>query len=240
MVSPLVLAALMMQAAAVQPAGDSVEVEIAVTGTAEVPAQGYRLNAFLSRRQAGSPEPVDTSSLVKELEALEMPERETCMPFNPYGFAGNELMDFGDEEEFAGADDDALAGAPEAVRVAEASRRARSPVPYAGLFACKTEVERAQALIEGRQQRPAILQGVLFDCSEAFDQARLAALSASAQQVEPLARALGMRVGGITRVASAPEDQGVLLISAMFQFQTEPRDTVKVQSALRVTYRLER
>ena len=81
---------------------------------------------------------------------------------------------------------------------------------------------------------------MLFDCSEAFDQARLAALSASAQQVEPLARALGMRVGGITRVASAPEDQGVLLISAMFQFQTEPRDTVKVQSALRVTYRLER
>lgn len=240
MVSSLVLAALVTQAAAVQPASDSVEVEIAVTGTVEVPAQGYRLNAFLSRRQASSAEPVDTSALVKELEALETPERETCMPYNPYGLVGNELMAFGDEEEFADEDDDALAGAPEAVRVAEADRRARSPVPYAGLFASKADVERAQALIEGRQQRRAILQGVLFDCSEAFDQARLAALSASAEQVEPLARALGMRISGITRVASAPEDQSVLLVSAMFQFQTEPRDTVKVQSALRVTYRLER
>jgi hypothetical protein len=190
---------------------------------------------------------------------LEMPERETCLPFNPFGFIANDLAVFDEEdattvtdaadeaaertaeENLEGAAAAARAAAAEAAEDAAVDWRSYSPVSYVGFFSSKASVERAQALLEGHEQRPAVLQPVLFDCSEATDQARLAALTASAVQVEPLARALGMRVVGVTRVASATEDQSLVLFSAMSQLtQNAARDTVKVQSALRVTYRLER
>ena len=111
-----------------QPASDTVEVELSVVGTAEVPAQGYRINAFLIRQSPGASEPVDTAAIIRQLEALEMAERETCLPPNPFGFVGNELATLASEAVEASEE---TGSAPEG---APAEWRLRAPVPHSGLL----------------------------------------------------------------------------------------------------------
>lgn len=232
----LLISAVAALGALPQPASDTVEVELSVVGTAEVPAQGYRINAFLFRQPPGASEPVDTAAIIRQLEALEMPDRETCLPPNRFGFVGNELATLASEAVEASEETDS---APEG---APAEWRLRAPVPHSGLLPSGAAVESAQAVLSNRRQRPAVIQPVLFECDAAFEQARLAALARSAEEVEPIAQALGMRVAGVTRIASDSQTNSLLVLTTLNHMNnaSDPSETVDVQVSLNVTYRLER
>jgi hypothetical protein len=230
------------QSELLSPASDSVEVEIAGLGTVEAPAQGYRINAFLLREVGGAS--VDVADIVRRLEELESVERKVCHPFSPLGFFGADLSAAGAEEEPLDVPAPPEDEAPEANPgdPEEGSDwAAYAPVSYSGLFASRAAVDSVRAVLRERGQRPATVQPVLFDCTAASEQARLAALRDSLKQVTSLAAALGMNVAGITRIAAANDDANLLVMSALSQMTNRGvNDTVEVQVPLRVTYRLER
>lgn len=85
------------------------------------------------------------------------------------------------------------------------------------------------------------IQPVLFDCAAANEAATNAALRKSRVEADALARALGLRNAGATRIEEATGDQAMLVFSAMRGAQSSvAADTVQVPTALQVTFRLDR
>jgi hypothetical protein len=212
-----------------EPASDSVEVKLTVQAVAAVPAQGYRMQAFLGGRTNTAADAVAILDAVAQVEAREIPDREICFPSYPFGFVGNELIE-------------AAAYAEEAEVEASGEAEASAvPRPYSGLFASREAAEEARRLLRPHSRVLPQVQAVLFDCTAAEESARLATLRKSQTEIEAIARALGMRNAGVSRIESPAEAQSLVIFSALRSAQAPAAsDTIEMPAALTMTFRLER
>lgn len=166
---------------------DTVEVEIAVTGEAQVPAQGYRVSAMFS----ASPVPgedgkakvaASKAQAVAAIAPLKPVEAAICAPaIARLGFVGNEAQGGPVEQEW-------MVNMP-------------AFEMYAAVLPDRASAERAvQALREAGASN--IDSGaVLFDCGAAERTARIDALARARVAVVPYAEGLKRRVGGIRKVS---------------------------------------
>jgi hypothetical protein len=218
------------------PASDSVQVELNAFGTAEVPAQAYRVSGLVGAwpSQNGSPplSAADRAAIEAQLEELEMRERESCLPSYPMGFVGNEI-------ELAAAIDAEETG--EAGEAGEGQAAPATPRAYTGLFATRDRAEQARALIGRHASFPVQVQAVLFDCDASHESATLDALRKSRAEADRLARSLQLRNAGVVSISETAADYSVAMLSAFQSMRSgELTETVTVNAALKVTYRFER
>jgi len=212
------------QLAAVQPAGDTVELEILADGSAEVPAEGFQITAMVLQ---------DGRDVVEQLVKMEAPKRETCLPGSLLGFVGNEA--FADEGEV----EEESAQIPVDSGEADAEPRFPAPVYYSGIFASRDKAEQALKLIRSKNSTMRGAAPVLYECEGVFERAKLDALVESAKEAAALADALGMQVAGVTRIADESDQTTVALeLVSMYSTRDFDRDTVKVTRRLKVVYLL--
>lgn len=213
-----------------KPAAEGIEVELSVRGTIEVPAQGYRLGGLLFWDIVA---PGDREAVESRVAELEIRDRIVCLPDYPIGFVSNEVfVDDAPMFDPSVAEGDGT-GQPEAL---PAFDRLTS---YSGLFATRAAAEEARALLKPRRKEALPLQPILFDCAEALDRARIAALAKSANEAEALAVAMGLRNAGVVRIEFADDDPGSAVISAL-RSGGASADTVAASVSIKATFRFER
>ena len=217
------------------PASDSVQVELNAVGSVEVPAQAYRVSGLVGAWPGqGGPSPLsatDLASIEAQLEAMEMPERGSCLPSYPMGLVGNEAFAVAIGAEQAG----------EAEEGGGAEAAPATPKAYSGLFATRDRAEQARELIREHASFPVQVLAILFDCDASHESATLDALRKSRAEADRLAQAMRMRNAGVVRISEATEDYSVAMLSAVQSMQSqELSETVRVSTVLKVTYRFDR
>ncbi|MBO9712890.1 SIMPL domain-containing protein [Sphingomonas sp.] len=209
-----------------------VEVEIGVAGTAEVPAQGYRVSGYffapgVSPEEAGAQVASAKTAAVAAIRPLGPIDQPVCAP-DPYklGFVGNEAV--------GGPDPD--------------TQDADEPVvpqfeTYQAVFRDRQSAERAAAAL--RQAGARNIQGpsgVLFDCAAARRAAQADALTRGRPDAEAYAQQLGLRVLGVRRIVQSSGDNPLesLQLAMTTQAVPAPANKVRFVVPVKVTYLLDR
>ncbi len=220
--------------AAIQPAAETVEVEVAVQGIAKVPAQGYHVEAVFPRAAEWGEGEEPASNVTKQLAALESDKPwDTCAPWGPIGFVGNgKPSDSGGFEEIIPAID---------VETGEETYLpTREPLRYSGTFMYPAEAEQASRLLKAEGAAILVASPVVLDCSEGETQAKRDALVKSKQEAALIAEILGMRLKGVTRIVT-DEPSPAEHLGMVFALREElGKRNVTIVQRLKVTYQLEK
>ncbi|OJW73551.1 MAG: hypothetical protein BGO57_07855 [Sphingomonadales bacterium 63-6] len=224
---------------AIQPAADTVEVEVVVQGIAKVPAQAYEVEGMISQPTGAGKYGNLAPDVAEKLAALESKKAgETCQLWDKIGLVGNEkVFDSGDAGE-QGSEDVVATLAMETDPDGDPS--GRNYVSYSETFISRADAEQALKLLKAEGAPFLWINPVVFDCSQGEIEAKRDGLVRSKQEATLIADMLGMRIKGVARIA--PDEPSTVMALAMENSfrHNSGKDTVEVVQGMRVTYTLEK
>ena len=223
---PLLLLAQAVVPATVAP--EPVEVEVQVTGSVDVPAQGYQVSVYFAPRPPEMPAPPSAEARSKALisvDSLGPIARQTCSNnAAKIGFIGNEATG-------GPAPDEAEPGDAAAFEQVQKT------------FASLVDAQSAEKLlITAGFKSFGKPTAILFDCDAAARDAKAEALKVSYAKAQEYAGMLRLRVRGLKRLSDRVSDPWS---AALAGIATGPRivvpdGKVRVTATVTVTYALER
>lgn len=210
-------------------APESVEVEVQVTGSVDVPAQGYRVSVYSAPQpQQELPSPPLADARRKALisvDALGPVGRPACSSdVTKIGFIGNEATGGPAPEEAEPGD----IGAFEQVQKT---------------FISLADAQKAEELLIAAGFKTfGKPNAILFECDAATRDAKAEALKTSSSKAQEYAGLLGLRVRGLKRLSDRVSDpwSAALAGAATGQRLSVPEGKVRVTATVTVTYALER
>lgn len=225
--------------AVIQPAAETVEVEVAVQGIAKVPAQGYEVEGMISQPAGESYYGNLAPDVAEKLSALESRKvGKACQLWGRISFVGNEKAL--DSEDVGEQGSENVITTLTAETDPDADPSARNYVSYSGTFISRADAEQALKLLKVEGAPFLNISPVVFDCSLGKAEAKRDALVRSKQEATLMADMLGMRIKGVARIA--PDEPSTVMALAMENAlgQNAGKDTVSVVQGMRVTYILEK
>ncbi|WP_336977737.1 hypothetical protein [Altererythrobacter fulvus] len=225
--------------AAIQPAADTVEVEVVVQGITKVPAQGYEVEGMISQPAGASYYGNLAPDVAEKLAALESKKvGKACQLWGRISFVGNEKVS--DGEDPGGHESEDFIAALDAETDLDDHPSGRNYVSNSGIFISRADAEEALKLLKAEGAPFLGISPVVFDCSLGKVEAKRDALVRSKQEATLIADMLGMRIKGVARIA--PDEPSTVMALAMENAlrQNAGKDTVAVVQGMRVTYILEK